>query len=250
MNNVDDTSNVLKGHQISTEDHPSLLALIIETNPQAWAALRHQVSFKEAIQSLLVFINGHIASNNLNQVCVLASHSDCAKFLYPINKIDPKTGATITQTTSEHLAASTYSIAHAQSMYKQFRDVDEAVTKELRHIIDQAEAESNKHVNGQNGNGSQANTRKETKYPSALSGALSIALTYMSKVCNISADVQMRSRILIISVTGDLDSQYIPIMNSIFAAQSHVRLVIFLYFFIYFFCELQLTVCLIFRKSQ
>lgn len=151
-------------------------------------------------------------------MCVLASHTDKAQFLYPINKIDPKSGATITQTTSEHLDTSTYSIAHAQAMYKQFRDVDEAVTKELKRNIEDAE----KMAEEQQENGTHTDSKKEHKHHSQLAGALSIALTYMSKVCTISADVRMRSRILVLSVTGDLDSQYIPIMNSIFAAQSHV----------------------------
>jgi transcription initiation factor TFIIH subunit 3 len=74
-----------------------------------------------------------------------------------------------------------------------------------------------------------------------IGGALSLALTYISKSTlqhapvasgtensmaaladaeNIHVDrVALTSRILIISVSGDLANQYIPVMNSIFAAQ-------------------------------
>lgn len=184
-----------------------MLAVIIETNPQAWAQIQDQITFKEAIQALLVFINGHIAVNNQNQVCVIASHPDSAQFLYPINKIDPRAGTTITTTVSEHLSTSTYSIAHAQSMYKQFRDVDEAVNKQLKKLFE---------LNNNTCHDSNTNDKS-----SALSGAFSLALTYMNKVCAISQESRMRSRILVLSVASDLDAQYIPIMNSIFAAQSH-----------------------------
>lgn len=211
------TNSTLLFMYLKTEDHPNFLAVIIETNPQAWALIRDQITFKQAIQAFLVFMNGHIAMNNLNQVCVIASHTDKAQFLYP-NKSATNTSNRPTTQQSQNSNDTTgsddldYSIEHAKSMYKQFRDVDDAVTKELKHLIQQEASVIN------------TDEIKNKKYSSALSGALSMTLAYLNKVCTLSEDIRMRSRILILSVTGDLDSQYIPIMNCIFAAQTHVRL--------------------------
>lgn len=164
--------------------------------------------------------------NNLNQVCVVASHTDKAQFLYP-SKSTTDSSATNRPTTQQSLNSNNtgandeldYSIEHAKSMYKQFRDVDDAVTKELKHLIEQEVSIIN------------TDESKSKKYGSALSGALSMTLSYLNKVCTLSEDIRMRSRILILSVTGDLDSQYIPIMNCIFAAQTHVSLLIESYLF-------------------
>lgn len=161
----------------------------------------------------------------MNQVCVFASHWDHAQFLYPVNRID--TFHNNNNHNNNNSPNTSYSIAHAQSMYKQFRDVDEAVNKELKKLMEEQQKDNNINGNTHNNNNNNNITTSETKY-SALSGALSLALTYMSKVCSISSDVRLRSRILILSVTGDLDAQYIPIMNSIFAAQSHVSFFFFL----------------------
>lgn len=88
----------------------------------------------------------------------------------------------------------------------------------------------------------ETNASHLTATPTTLiGGALSLALTYISKSTlqhapvasgtenhmaaladaeNIHVDrVSLTSRILIVSVSGDLANQYIPVMNSIFAAQ-------------------------------
>lgn len=75
-----------------------------------------------------------------------------------------------------------------------------------------------------------------------MAGALSLALTYINRLClaaedhtggntggnrtaNGTRDVDMTSmnaRILVLSVSGDLSTQYVSMMNSIFAAQRKV----------------------------
>lgn len=132
-------------------------------------------------------------------------------------------------------------------MYKQFRDVDEAVNKELKKLMDLHPTPAATAADGTASNGtSSSSTRpKLSEKSSALSGALSLALTYMNKVCTISQDVRMRSRILVLSVASDLDAQYIPIMNSIFAAQSHVSafVSVSLFFFSNFIQRIPIDVC-------
>jgi len=58
---------------------------------------------------------------------------------------------------------------------------------------------------------------READTRSTLSGALSMSLCYINKV--IPKFRISQSRILVISVSSDVSAQYIPIMNSIFAAQ-------------------------------
>ena len=62
---------------------PSLLTVIIDTNPHAWALLEDSLPLSKAVANILVFINAHLACNYANEVAVVASHSQKAAWLYP-----------------------------------------------------------------------------------------------------------------------------------------------------------------------
>ncbi|PGH33617.1 transcription initiation factor TFIIH subunit 3 [[Emmonsia] crescens] len=62
---------------------PSLLTIILDTNPHAWARLEPTLPLSAAIANLLVFINAHLACNYANKVAVVASHCHHAAWLYP-----------------------------------------------------------------------------------------------------------------------------------------------------------------------
>ncbi|KLJ11024.1 transcription initiation factor TFIIH subunit 3, partial [Blastomyces silverae] len=62
---------------------PSLLTIILDTNPHAWARLEPSLPLSAAIANLLVFINAHLACNYANKVAVVASHCHHATWLYP-----------------------------------------------------------------------------------------------------------------------------------------------------------------------
>ncbi|RMZ88375.1 hypothetical protein DV736_g4399, partial [Chaetothyriales sp. CBS 134916] len=66
-----------------TDQAPSLLTVILDTNPLAWALLEDILPLSSAVANLLVFINAHLASNYTNKVAVIASHCDKAQWLYP-----------------------------------------------------------------------------------------------------------------------------------------------------------------------
>lgn len=119
---------------------------------------------------------------------MIASHGAGANFLYP--------AANGLSETSQN-----YGVLHAQSMYRQFRDVDEAVYRALVDLMDKAQEPTPTHKRA------------------SLAGALSLALTYINKICAVSDDQRIKSRILVISVTNDMALQYISTMNCIFAAQ-------------------------------
>lgn len=80
MNAVDGSQHY---EQTSNEQNPSLLTIILDTNPAAWSLLSGTVSLSQAVASLLVFINAHLACNFSNKVAVIASHCCTAQWLYP-----------------------------------------------------------------------------------------------------------------------------------------------------------------------
>ncbi|KIW87950.1 uncharacterized protein Z519_11535 [Cladophialophora bantiana CBS 173.52] len=82
MNAVDASEHFDKPSH-STEQSPSLLALILDTNPAAWSLLSETLPLSSAVANLLVFINAHLAANYTNKVAVIASHCDQAAWLYP-----------------------------------------------------------------------------------------------------------------------------------------------------------------------
>ncbi|EEH22682.2 hypothetical protein PABG_04893 [Paracoccidioides brasiliensis Pb03] len=79
MNAVDGADS----HNASHPQSPSLLTVILDTNPYAWALLESTLPLSAAIANLLVFINAHLACNYANKVAVVASHCNHAAWLYP-----------------------------------------------------------------------------------------------------------------------------------------------------------------------
>jgi transcription initiation factor TFIIH subunit 3 len=65
------------------EQNPSLLTIILDTNPAAWSLLSSTIPLSKAVASLLIFINAHLACSYTNKVAVVASHCDTAEWLYP-----------------------------------------------------------------------------------------------------------------------------------------------------------------------
>lgn len=94
----------------SHDDTPSLLAVIIETLAGLWRAAGCLLN--EALESVLVALNAHLATGTGHQVVVLASGSELAEWLYP--RAQP-VGSTL---------------ANPQ-MYSQFKHVDEQVMANL-----------------------------------------------------------------------------------------------------------------------
>ncbi|KAF4765696.1 hypothetical protein HAV15_003066 [Penicillium sp. str.  len=80
MNSVDASEHYELG---ATDLSPSLLTIVIDTNPHAWAILEDSLPLSKAIANILVFINAHLACNYANEVAVVASHSQKSAWLYP-----------------------------------------------------------------------------------------------------------------------------------------------------------------------
>lgn len=240
MNVVDATD---RGEKQDEAEPPSLLTIILDTNPHAWALLSDSLPLSKAVANLLVFVNAHLAINHANRVAILASHAERAEWLYPTPSRSKQEAAHAMNGTSEDDgdfagAGGPVQPPDDANKYRPFAHIEHAVLTNLQHLI------------------SSTTTANLTSTPSTMmAGALTLALSYIAKQTASTAphtstnrtqfnysdpsstaaaggnDLTtagtttgpsphtLTSRILILSVSGDLATQYIPIMNAIFAAQ-------------------------------
>ncbi|KAK3706945.1 RNA polymerase II transcription factor B subunit 4 [Vermiconidia calcicola] len=240
MNIVDATDRTEK---LDEGEAPSLLTIILDTNPHAWALLTESLSLSKAVANLLIFINAHIAINHANRVAVIASHAERAVWLFPAparpryeSHADGVHSDGEDSEMQDREAANSDTPSQPRddaNKYRPFAHIEHVLLSSLRQLID------------------TTTTDALSSTPSTMiAGALTLALTYLSKQIQalpsamtsaqfnysdatavaggneLSADgsrnqpsMDLSSRILILSVSGDLANQYIPIMNSIFACQ-------------------------------
>ncbi|KAF7189614.1 General transcription and DNA repair factor IIH subunit tfb4 [Pseudocercospora fuligena] len=217
---------------------PALLTIILDTNPHAWALLEDSLSLSKVVVNLLVFINAHIAINHANRVAVVASHSECAEWLYPTPapaQRNTSNGTDVEMADGDMAGrGGPVQAPDDANKYRPFAHIEHAITTNLRRLISSTSAEA-----------------LQSTPATMMAGALTRALAYISKqsqkLPSGTASSQqfnysdpnsvaggneassgtnqghnmlgLTSRILILSVSGDLADQYIPIMNSIFACQ-------------------------------
>ncbi|KAL2821653.1 TFIIH subunit Tfb4/p34 [Aspergillus granulosus] len=243
MNAVDATEH----YETSAHDPaPSLLTVIIDTNPHAWALLeqteKNPLPFSTALANILVFLNAHLACNYANEVAVVASHSHKAAWLYPSASYSTPTDpdGDISMTADGNVNARHNGNIQVNK-YRPFRIVEEQVTSNLRQLMDSTSRED-------------MNNTSSTM----MAGALTLALSHINRrtiawaeahggssggtssgdpdtsttsmlarrsttttATNEGGAESLQSRILIISVSSATGSahQYIPLMNGIFACQ-------------------------------
>lgn len=192
---------------------PSLLVIVLDTNPHAWALLNTTLPLSKAIANLLIFINAHLAVNNANQVAIVASHSHRAVWLYP-----PSTSTS--QDMDIEMTDAQLSVPDKANKYRPFALIENSLLISLRNLI-------------------ATTTERDVASTTTteMAGALSLALCYINKATlNYNGGVEteskpagrdadttaagLQSRILVLSVSGDLAHQYIPIMNTTFACQA------------------------------
>ncbi|KAL3472121.1 TFIIH subunit Tfb4/p34 [Aspergillus californicus] len=239
MNAVDATEH----YETSAHDPaPSLLTVILDTNPHAWALLekndKNQLPFSTALANILVFLNAHLACNYANEVAVVASHSHKAAWLYPSASPRPtdQDGDVVMTTDGSN---STNNGDRQINKYRLFRIVEEQVTSNVRHLMEstnRSDITSNastmmagaltlalSHINRRTIAWAEAHGGSDTS-SLAQSGdpdATALARRSAATTSNEGNAEALQSRILIISVSSATGSahQYIPIMNGIFACQ-------------------------------
>lgn len=199
---TDPTFQTTKAKSQYAEETPSLLTLIIDTAPKLWAELDNEeeqnADIISVLESIIVFLNAHLAFNSSNQVAVIAAHSQGIKYLYP------KNNSSQSKATTSSLSGKDLSIIN-NDMYRQFRNVDETLVEELYNLFQE-----------------ERNQVEKATQKSTLAGGISAGLTYINRISKDLATISLKSRLLVITCGsgGGRDEifQYIPIMNCIFSA--------------------------------
>ncbi|GAA5979268.1 hypothetical protein JCM11641_001977 [Rhodosporidiobolus odoratus] len=188
-----------------------LLCLILDLNPVAWAASAvaapgstDLLALKEALDHVLVLCNAHLALRHENEIAVFAAGPGKSRQLYSSHLFPSSSSST----------ASTSSATADSNIYQQFRIVDEQLAEGVKQMMADMPEEADGGVN--------------------LVGALSMALCHINRLSTMTdlsfstatstttpatSSRKAKPRIVILSVTPDASSQYVPIMNCIFTAQ-------------------------------
>ncbi|KAK8108275.1 transcription factor TFIIH subunit Tfb4 [Apiospora kogelbergensis] len=235
----------------ATGQTPSLLVVVLDTNPRAWQALGPTLSISAALANILVFVNAHLAFGNDNQVAVLAAHSHRAVWLYPKspNNSSPKSSSKkkrfgglggdgdveMTGVNGSSRNTKAAPLGTSANKYPQFAAIESSILSSLQALI--AETDSS-----------------DIPYTTLVAGALTTALSYINKTALSFAPAKpsstdpnasgtgnnngsggaaavagaqqapgLHARILVVSVSDSAPSQYIATMNAVFAA-AHARI--------------------------
>ncbi|KAF2861033.1 transcription factor Tfb4 [Piedraia hortae CBS 480.64] len=210
MDTVDATSHDNSDLEIES---PALLVVVLDTNPRAWTLLE-DLPLSHALTPLLVFINAHLAINSANKVAVIASHSDRAQWLYP----SP--------------SPNSHRLENEANRYRPFALLEDALRSNLRELMESTAPETVAATPATKLAGaltrSLAYLSSQSLSAPAASGVTRMQLNAASAVggndvsdetTSAAATRELSSRILIVSVSGDLADSYIELMNAIFACQ-------------------------------
>ncbi|KAL6830481.1 TFIIH subunit Tfb4/p34 [Trichoderma sp. SZMC 28015] len=215
-----DAVDVSEHYEVTAADNsPSLLSIVLDTNPRAWAALDSSLSLAQAISNILVFVNAHLAFSNTNQVAVIAAHVNRAVWLYPTPQSPSATTATKDHSGDvqmQDVPAETNAPSNSANKYPQFAQIESSVFSSIQTLMAETTVQDLDQVTTQ------------------LSGALTLALCRINKAAqalsssdttisnaapvNSAAPPPVKGRIVVISVSDSEPSQYIPTMNAVFAA--------------------------------
>ncbi|TKA82368.1 hypothetical protein B0A55_01413 [Friedmanniomyces simplex] len=237
MNAVDATDRA--GTQQEVEA-PSLLTIILDTNPHAWALLADSLPLSKAVANLLVFINAHLAINYANRVAVVASHSERAEWLYPTPANARQEQAESNGDGEHGNRAGTGGAVQPPddaNKYRPFAQLEYAFMTNLQRLmrtttpaaissapstmlagaLTRALAYISKPSAATNPT-TTANTHFNYSDPSSVAGGNSLNPSDDATTTSRSSQ-RLTTRILIVSVSGDLAETYIELMNAIFACQ-------------------------------
>ncbi|KAJ7178361.1 TFIIH subunit Tfb4/p34 [Mycena crocata] len=185
------------------ESKGSHLSVVVDLSPTHWELSSraapentYPLTLATFLSQLLAFLNSHIACRHENTLAVFGAFPGKSILLYSSSSPAPDSVSSDTNSNS----------------YPPFNAVDSAVVQRILSELDSL-------------------TEDEEEAPSALVGALAKALCYVNRITlppNSNSKAQANGfhpgvlpdpRILILSVSPDLSTSYIPIMNAIFSAQ-------------------------------
>ncbi|MBW0541778.1 hypothetical protein O181_081493 [Austropuccinia psidii MF-1] len=177
-----------------TDQPADLLTVILDLNPLAWEEVEsiEGVTLASVLEAFLIFANAHRALRHENAIAVYGATLGSSELLY-----------SSAQTKSSTLTASQFSVSRDPSAYQTFRVLNDSITEGAMRLARSAESNAfiGRHV--------------------GIVKALAKALCHINRITKENDDKKnpLKSRILILSVSGDAPGQYIPMMNCIFSAQ-------------------------------
>jgi len=182
-----------------SDSPPEHLSLILDLSPTQWHLSSldtnpQPLSLRLFISQVLVFLNAHLASRHDNTIAVLAALPGKNVMIY---------SSSDNVEDSDHLSP-----LDDSNTYQPFKAMNSAVVQRIDEELGAQEHE-------------------ETEAPIGLVGALTKALCHINRLTHpaasanpsIAVPTPPSPRILIFSVSPDLSTAYIPLMNSIFSAQ-------------------------------
>ncbi|KAF9582598.1 RNA polymerase II transcription factor B subunit 4 [Lunasporangiospora selenospora] len=184
------------------QDDSNLLVIVIDTNPFEWEHRSAPLKLKEALRHILAFLNAHLAGRHDNKLAVIASHAGVSsdqqltywrlksKFLYPkLNEPEPPGSKMPTKKDA--------------NVYQVFQVVSDAVLSGIERLLKDSDIALQENDLG----------------CSKIAAALSLGLCYINQALKSDGLGNVKPRILVLTVSPDSSSDYIPIMNCIFSAQ-------------------------------
>ncbi|XP_020613660.1 general transcription factor IIH subunit 3-like isoform X4 [Orbicella faveolata] len=183
----------------------NLLVVILDANPVWWGRIvcegnpsngheQQQISLTHCVDSLMVFCNAHLMMKHNNCLSFIVSHTSTSKFVFP------KENAT------DSVNDNAQKDLPSDGKYEGFADVNDVIITELKSLLSTEDSKVDDH--------------SSEVPPTLLASALTMALCYIhraEKECPVGQ--KLKSRILVLKAAPDVSTQYMPIMNCIFAAQ-------------------------------
>ncbi|XP_076106521.1 general transcription factor IIH subunit 3-like isoform X1 [Mytilus galloprovincialis] len=167
----------------------SQLVIILDTNPVWWGKCGslgdgQGISLTKCLESVMVFANSHLMMSSLNDLSVIAAHTNKSVMLYP-NRTN-----TSTESSSN------------DGRYELFCRMNEQIKDEVKTIVLQ-------------------NMEGAFYSDSLIAGAMAIGLCYLNRIEkeNEFKEGTTSSRILVIKGSEDNPEQYMNLMNAVFTAQ-------------------------------
>lgn len=230
------------------DETPSHLTVILDVHPLEWKNYmeKHEnVEFRHVTSAMLVMLNSHLALNSGNEVSLYVANSfyHGAKRMFPVNdeaeadeegtvekKDNNSTGENNEDTEmndededdeDEGIKArprikendnsnknGKRSLLKSKGIYGQFKVIDEKILEALDKMY-KVEPERLR----------QIISKDKNFVKGTMTGAISSALTAINKLQKSEDKLNMKARVMIISVSGDNTLPYVSMMNTIFAAQ-------------------------------
>lgn len=228
------------------DETPSLLTVILDLHPLEWKNYiekHNNVEFRQVTSAMLVMLNSHLALNSGNKVSVYVANSfyHGAKRIFPLNEeeefrleseadaavevngINKDTNGEQNDEDDEDEMIKTKpklninensninnskNLLKSIGIYGQFKVIDEKILNTLDKLYKVEPDKLRKLI-----------SKDKNFVKGTMTGAISSALTAINKLQKTEENLNMKARVMIISVSGDNTLPYVSMMNTIFAAQ-------------------------------